>query len=190
MADKKIEELPLLPESDFDPINDLVVVQQPGGGTFRAPANHLASAIVTSTEGIEEAARPQMVFERNMQPGNMFYSNYKLSDNSGSYSGTAKAVNPDKTYTIINLGFHGHPGRDMTYGQRVLTVHVGLEIPVYNSLGVRSYDIPYAGVISSTKARIANEVTVKFFIYNGNLRCYTEGTLDTYGNFSILLLES
>jgi len=35
MADKRIEELPILNTDDFNPFNDFVVVQQPGSGTYK-----------------------------------------------------------------------------------------------------------------------------------------------------------
>lgn len=42
MADKRIEELPLLSKSDFNLTNDFIIVQQAGGGTYRIPASYLA----------------------------------------------------------------------------------------------------------------------------------------------------
>lgn len=49
MADKKIEELPLLTQSDFDPANDFIIVQQPGGGTFKVPASYLVASAESSS---------------------------------------------------------------------------------------------------------------------------------------------
>lgn len=49
MADKRIEELPLLSQSDFNPANDFIIVQQPGGGTFRVPASYLVASAESSS---------------------------------------------------------------------------------------------------------------------------------------------
>jgi hypothetical protein len=45
MADKRIEDLPLLSQSSFQPSSDFVIIQTPGGGTFRMIAGDLFTAL-------------------------------------------------------------------------------------------------------------------------------------------------
>ena len=43
MADKKIEDLPLLGEDDFNPATDFIIIQKPTGGTYKIQASKLMS---------------------------------------------------------------------------------------------------------------------------------------------------
>jgi len=45
MADKRIEDLPLLSQSSFQPSSDFIIIQTPGGGTFRMIAGDLFTAL-------------------------------------------------------------------------------------------------------------------------------------------------
>lgn len=80
MADKKIEDLPLLSQQDLDTSTDFVIVQKPQGGTYRIPIGQAIGS--TGQGGYADSEFIESIYWQDSSNTIEFNANNLLSTNS------------------------------------------------------------------------------------------------------------
>lgn len=76
MADTKIEDLPLLDSSELNPLEDYVIIQKPGGGTYKMLAGSLGSGTSGSRSSYVDGVTMGGVYDGSFHYGGTYTKNF------------------------------------------------------------------------------------------------------------------
>lgn len=127
MADTKIEDLPLLDSSELNPLADYVIIQKPGGGTYKMLAGSLGSGSGSMSSYVDGVTMGG-VYDGSFNNGGTHTKNY------GTLRFQSEGLLNSSSTWVLNIHLE-----NMTKGSQVQTNHSSGTngIAVFDSKAVR-----------------------------------------------------